>query len=561
MKTLGSDRRSLERRRWDVIVIGTGMGGATIGYALAASGLDVLFCEKGRRLIDGDGVLRGDYPEASADWSLMSPGNRRAHLAAGGRYSEDLEDLSGGTARRFVPFIGSGAGGSTALYGMGLERLFPIDFTPEKGHPEAGESTLPATWPITYADLEPYYRAAERLFLVRGEADPRRAGETFGLRPPPGPLSPGARELHHFLSSKGLHPYRMPLACEGLDGCQCCQGFLCPRDCKNDAARVCLTPAISRFGAHVLDECEVVRLEASSHAVERVQCSWRGEPLALRGDVVVLAAGGLATPKILLQSASPLWPTGLANRSGLVGCNLMRHHIDLYIVFQDARDPHSAQHKELSFTDFYWTDGEKLGAVQGFGAIPPPAVTLAEAEEHLRQGRGYWALPALRLARPLARRLFSTLFDGRVVLATTLEDLPYRDNRVTLSSSGSFALTYRVREYEAARMARFRERMATVLKPYRFLRLKQAASNRRIAHVCGTSRFGNDPKSSVLDYTNRAHDVDNLYVVDASFFPASGGTGPALTIAANALRVAEYIKQPIGRCSPRADPIDTGDRR
>src|SRR5581483_11890990 len=201
--------------------------------------------------------------------------------------------------------------GSSALYGMALERLFPIDFTPEKAHPQAGESTLPSNWPITYGDLEPYYQAAERLFRLHGEPDPRRAAERFGVRPAPGSLSEGALELQAFLRSKGLHPYRMPLACELVDGCQCCQGFLCPRECKNDAARICLMPAMSKFGAQIVDECEVMSLEASSDAVERVVCSWRGEPLVLRANVVILAAGGLATPKILLQSASPRWPTGL----------------------------------------------------------------------------------------------------------------------------------------------------------------------------------------------------------------------------------------------------------
>src|SRR5581483_7401175 len=177
---LSDHRRALERRRWGVIVIGTGMGGATIGYALAASGLDVLFCEKGRRLMNGDAILRGDYPEAASRWALTASSDRRVQLAAGGRCSEELEDVSGATPRRFIPFIGSGTGGSSALYGMALERLFPIDFTPEKAHPQAGESTLPSNWPITYGDLEPYYQAAERLFRLHGEPDPRRAAERFG---------------------------------------------------------------------------------------------------------------------------------------------------------------------------------------------------------------------------------------------------------------------------------------------------------------------------------------------------------------------------------------------
>ena len=125
-----------------------------------------------------------------------------------------------------------------------------------------------------------------------------------------------------------------------------------------------------------------------------------------------------------------------------------------------------------------------------------------------------------------------------------MEDLPYSDNRVLPAvdgPAGAVHITYRLRDQDRVRIARFRSLMKTALKPLRWRLIKQAENNQRIAHVCGTCRFGNDPKTSVLDQNNRCHDLDNLYVVDSSFFPSSGGTNPSLTIAANALRVADQL--------------------
>ncbi|MBE9535111.1 MAG: GMC family oxidoreductase [Proteobacteria bacterium] len=536
---------------WDAIIIGTGIGGGTLGYALAKAGKSVLFCEKGKSHLDGDLALRGDYAETFFARPEVPLPKHREILSRAGRCFDEIEDLSSERCRCFIPFIGFGTGGSSALYGMAMERFFPADFTPKRYYPEATESTLPECWPITYEELQPYYEGAERLYRVRGTADPLRGDETLGHLPPPLPC-PGSQELHDFLRGKGLNPYRLPIACEYVSGCRGCQGFLCARNCRNDSVRICLEPALTQFGAHLVDECEVLKLEATRSLVTGVVCSWRGHELTLRAKIVVLAAGALATPKILLESASPAWPYGLANDSGLVGRNLMRHYIDLYAVFPKARQGLPGNLKELAFNDFYIAGGQKLGTVQSFGAMPPASVIVESMEQELREGSLIGAAWLFKLAKPMVKPVLNHLFSRSIILATIMEDLPYKDNLVMLSEQpdshgrSRLALKYRIREYDSARIKAFREKVRATLMPYRFILIKQADNNERLAHVCGTCRFGLDRNESVLDANNRAHGLPNLYVVDSSFFPSSAGTNPALTIAANALRVSEKILSKVG---------------
>lgn len=337
------------------------------------------------------------------------------------------------------------------------------------------------------------------------------------------------------------------MACEFVDGCATCQGYLCERKCKNDAARICLEPALALHGARLMDQCEVLRLEASAAAVTALECDWRGRRVTLRGKRIILAAGALETPRLLLQSASDTWPDGLANASGMVGRNLMRHHIDLYLVVPNTPRGFDNRHKEFAFNDFYQANGAKLGSVQSFGRLPPAPVLAASMADDLRQGPLPWTAPLFNAAGPLVQPFLKQLVEQRMILASTLEDLPYADNRVTLAPGASaaqgvrLAIDYRVRAHDRQRIGAFRTLLNGVLKPYQFSVVKQADNNQRIAHACGTCRFGSDPADSVLDKNNRAHGLANLYVVDGSFFPSSGGTNPSLTIAANALRVASHL--------------------
>jgi choline dehydrogenase-like flavoprotein len=320
--------------------------------------------------------------------------------------------------------------------------------------------------------------------------------------------------------------------------CATCQSYLCPRQCKNDAGRICVAPAVARYGAALLDECTVVRLEASRTAVDALVCHWQGRTVRLRGKIVVLAAGALSTPGILLNSTSADWPHGVANNSGMVGRNLMRHLLDLYVIALPFSGPVRGQIKEIGFNDFYHFNGGKYGNVQSFGPLPSMRYLLNRPAPNLQRR-------FLRHAVSLATPPWDRFRHSRLVLASILEDLPYAENRVLPAASANgvsrIKFQYTIHAHERRRQTEFRASLANVLKPSSYFRMR-ADGNTMLAHVCGTCRFGADPKSSVLDATNRAHDLSNLYVCDSSFFPSSAGINPALTVAANALRVAAHVQ-------------------
>jgi len=233
-----------------------------------------------------------------------------------------------------------------------------------------------------------------------------------------------------------------------------------------------------------------------------------------------------------------------------VGMNLMRHFIDLYAIKPPNPEGININLKEIAFNDYYAHSTGKFGTIQSFGSLPPASIIADELEKGLRRnGNLLFAGSLFSIVKPAIKLVLSRIFSKRVILASIMEDLPYKDNYMTLSdkidSMGRkrIVIKYRIKERERARIKLFRKQISGILKPYPFMLIKQAENNQRIAHVCGTCRFGGDPKESVLDSNNRAHGVENLYVVDSSFFPSSGGTNPALTIAANALRVADHIKQ------------------
>lgn len=520
----------IQRSRWDYLIVGTGVGGATLGHALAKRGKRVLFLEKGRASFLHTDTLRAAYPEMDFPRMEAPSAGHAPLLARAGRWYDELLD----DQRSFVPFIGCGTGGSSALYGMAMERFFPSDFEPRRHFSNNTASSLPDAWPIRYEELAPYYQRAEELYRVHGRQDPLRPQAPV-LRLPPS-LSPRNAELYDHFQRQGLHPYQLPLACESVPDCECCQGYLCAKNCKNDAGRMCLEPAVRDHGAVLLDDCEVLHLEATPDQVTGIVCRHREQTVTLHANRVILAAGALTTPALLLRSTSAHWPRGLANASELVGRNLMRHCVDLYLVF--TRSDGENRFKELGLSDFYQSGGEKLGTIQSFGLLPPAPILAATMAKEVRDVAP-WAAPLFRLVQPLVRAVLPTVFKRGVLLAAIMEDLPYDDNRVTISPSPR--LDYRLHPDDMSRLKTFRSHVGRALKPYRYLALHQAEKNSMLAHVCGTCRFGEDPANSVLDRHNRAHGIRNLYVVDSSFFPSSGGTNPALTIAANALRVADHL--------------------
>jgi choline dehydrogenase-like flavoprotein len=536
--------REAERIEWDVIVVGTGMGGGTLGHALARAGRRVLFVEKGRSTLPGtSGTIRSAMPELAEPVSARSTNTYHDALARAGRSSDEIEDVTGRRRKRFVPFIGSGTGGSSALYGMVCERFFAEDFTPRQHFSDPGESTVPEAWPITYDQMAPWYTKAEKLLGVRGAPDPMRAEAAEVNLPAAPPFSPDNQPLVNYLTGRGLHPYHLPMACDYTDDCATCQSYLCPNACKNDAARNGVLPAVTEHGAQLLAECRVVRLESDDSRVTQVICQRRTDMLALRAKVVVLAAGALATPVLLLNSRTGDWPRGLANGSDMVGRNLMRHVMDWIEIWPRRGSKITAENKEIGLNDFYFFQGQKFGTVQSAGAM----ASLAPLGMLMNQPG---LLPkALRLMSPAARPIYDRIINGGLVLAAIMEDLPYLDNRVlpsdrpTVDGRQRLRLRYHLHPSEIARRAEFLRQLKGVLQPFRTLTLRTGESNTTLGHVCGTVRFGTDAATSVLDENNRAHEVDNLYVVDASFFPSSAGLNPSLTVAANALRVAEHVNQ------------------
>lgn len=530
-----------ERVLWDVVVVGAGMGGGLLGYQLARSGRRVLFIEKGRSTLSGTaGTIRSAMPELAEPSVTHSEAAYFDALARAGRSTDEIEDISKRRSKKFVPFIGSGTGGSSALYGMVCERFFARDFTPRENFRNVGDSTVPEAWPISYDELAPWYTEAERVLGVRGQPDPLRPEAAAVGLPAAPPFSADNQPLVDYLAGRGLHPYHLPMACEYTDDCTTCQTYLCPKVCKNEAGRNGVEPAIAEHGAQLLTECRVVRLDADRTQVRQVICEHRSGTLAIKAKVVVLAAGALATPVLLLNSRTGDWPGGLANGSDMVGRNFMRHLLDPIEIWPQPDSRITAANKEIGLNDFYFRDGEKYGTVQSFGALPP-----MEWLANRPDARG----KALRLMRPAVRRVYEKLFTGGLILAAMTEDLPYLDNRVLPGDGPSTdgrqraRIQYRLHANDAQRRTAFLQLLNDVLDPFRKRALGSGKDNSNLGHVCGTVRFGTDPRTSVLDQHNRAHEVENLYVVDTSFFPSSAGLNPSLTVAANALRVGTHVSQ------------------
>jgi choline dehydrogenase-like flavoprotein len=520
---------------WDVVVVGTGMGGATAGYELARLGRRVLFLEKG--------LPRGTPAAAGEDEAA-------ARLRDGPLPPPQRGRTSFGDAEFHAP-LGCGVGGTTTLYAAALERFTPADFRPRANYPEAADATLPEAWPVGYEELLPYYERAETLFRVSGTADPLAPGPQPALRTPP-PLS--ARDAHLFevLRGQGLHPYRIHAGYEFVAGCSGCAAGPCLRGCKSDAGRICIDPALERHGAQLLTGCEVLGIEAGADRVDALHCSWNGRAIRVKARVIVLAAGAFMTPVLLLNS-------GLANRSGLVGRNLMLHVSDFIALSPRGRFSGDGPQKSLALNDLYQAGGRKLGTFQTAGA----AVEVGQIMQYMRdvaeRDPAWWRKLASprpawwrRLSSPAVRAVALFMYYGldfrnAAVWASVIEDLPYHDNRVVADpgAPNGMRFEYRYPDELRERVRLFRARLAQALGPVRAMVLS-GENNLNYGHVCGTCRFGDDPATSVLDRDNRAHGVDNLYVVDASFFPSSGGTNPSLTIAANALRAAAAIDARLG---------------
>lgn len=474
---------------WDVAVIGAGAGGASAGFNLARQSRSVLFLERGK----------------------LEPPPTQERTTPSWLWPDKITRQAPGAAEQLI--VGCGVGGSTSAFSMIMDRFRAVDFVPRQYCPEPQNTTLPDAWPVPLSELEPYYARAESLFRVRGTSDPLYpAADT--LRAPVEPTDADVLVHEHLLRS-GLHPYPLHYAREHVHGCTGCFMSCCRNNCRYDAGRVCVQPALREHGAHILPECHVERLECdNSREVRWARATWRGRPIRIKARTFVLALNAVLTPALLLRSVSTTFPDGLGNSSGIVGRNLMTHVSDnLFVRLDNHADcVNSRMSNGVSLNDFYVHANVKLGNVHAHALRFPPSM--------------------------------SARLGGSVLFSAVVEDFPYFRNRVLPRPGSERDVLW---EYHPTRELRTRAQMlrkafsSTLRKAALSVEVAGPDGQLNLTHMCGTCRFGDDPRSSVLDRNNRMHDVGNVYVVDASFFPSSGAMNPSLTIVANSLRVSDLI--------------------
>jgi choline dehydrogenase-like flavoprotein len=521
-------------KHWDVVVVGAGMGGAVVGYELAKSGKSVLFLEKGMPATKG----------ANSDQTSNLLEDPVQRMKSG--YWPDKITRSNGNSEDgefFIP-LGCGPGGSTRLYASQLERFLPIDFAPPIGGVETKNvNFINDGWPIKYSEFLENYRKAEKLFKVSGTQDELNLDPQLNLGIPQR-LGGLDEKIFCSLVKAGLHPFRAHIACSFVEGCNGCGGRVCKKSCKNDAEKIALTPALKLHGSAILYECEVDKLNFEDGAIKSLDFSHENKSYKVNGKIFILAAGALNSPLILFRSGQNFSYDGLANSSGMVGRNLMWHASDFFAV----RSKNKASYlpgalKALSINDFYLYKNQKLGTIQSVG-VP---VDYGYVQSYLvnrvqKLPKKYGRLIPKSLIK-ISAHLGATYFRNSSVFATIVEDFPYYENRVIFNKELPYKIIFNYNNSKELniRSHELYKNIKKVLEgDYQVIKLSRGM-NINYGHACGTLRFGRDPKTSVLNQYNRAHDVSNLYVVDASFFPTSGGTNPSLTIAANALRVADYI--------------------
>ncbi len=513
---------------YDVIIIGTGAGGGTLLHRLAPTGKRILVLE------------RGDFvPREKANWD-----SRAVNVEAKYNTKEVWYDKEG---KPLHPHTNYYVGGNTKFYGAALFRLRKEDF----GELRHKGGVSPA-WPISYDDLEPYYTQAEQLYHVHGKrgedpTEPRASG------PYPHPAvshEPRIQQLADDFARLGAKPFHVPLGIR-LDEkspakslcirCETCDGYACLLNGKSDAHTIAVAPSLERPNVTLLTNAFVSRLETngSGREVSAVHVRRNGTPETFSASVVVVSAGAINSAALLLRSASDKHPRGLANSSDVVGRHYMGHVNSVLLAVSKCPNPTVFQ-KTLAVNDFYFGSKEwefPMGHISFVGKLDGVALSAGAPA----------ITPGFTLDLMARHSLDFWL---------TSEDLPDPENRVTLDKKGDIVLSYKPNNVEAHE--RLRAKLESLMKQQtkcpehghechqglfaRNLFLGERIPLAGVAHQNGTIRFGKDPKTSALDTNCKAHDVDNLYVVDGSFFVSSAAVNPALTIMANALRVGDHLK-------------------
>ena len=504
---------------FDVIIIGTGAGGGTLAYRLAPSGKRVLLLE------------RGDYvPREKDNWDTKA-----VNLHGKYQTKEVWWDKDGNPLHPHTNYY---VGGNTKFYGAALFRLRQQDF---------GEIThaggISPAWPITSEDMDPYYTQAEHLYQVhglRGE-DPTDPPARAPYPHPPVSHEPRIQQLSDDFARLGLKPFHVPIGVM-LDEthprksrcirCSTCDGHPCLVSAKSDAQVVCVDPALEHPNVTLLTNAYVSSLETSptGREVTRVRVQRNGQTEEYSADIIVVSCGAINSAALLLRSASDTHPRGLANGSDVVGRHYMGHNNAVMLALSRCANPTVFQ-KTLAVNDFYFGTKEwpyPMGHISFVGKTDTH--TLASGAPRIVPN---WTLELMA--------------NHSLDFWLTSEDLPDPNNRVTLTPDGQIVLAYTPNNLEGH--VRLTETLKGLLKhadchegliPMNFF-IGQRIPLAGVAHQCGTVRFGRDPKTSALDTNCKAHELDNLYVVDGSFFPASGAVNPALTIMANALRVGDHL--------------------
>jgi choline dehydrogenase-like flavoprotein len=509
--------------RFDVIIIGSGAGGGTLALKLAPSGLRVLILE------------RGEYLRREKDnWNADAVFNQQRYTA-----DERWLDKAG---RPFRPGAHYYVGGATKFYGAALLRFRAGDFGEVRHH-----GGVSPAWPIAYDDLEPYYTQAEQLYRVHGRHGIDPTEPPAGAPYPFPPVSHEARvaELEEDFKRLGLHPFPLPMGVM-LDEsdpetsrcirCSTCDGFPCLVDAKADAHTICIRAALAYPNVSLETGAFVTRLETGpgGRSVREVVVARDGGEERYAANVVIVSAGAVNSAALLLRSANDDHPNGLANGSDVVGRHYMAHNNSAMIAVSKRKNPTVFQ-KTLGVNDYYYKSDDfdyPLGHFQMLGK--------SEAAEF--KGDAKFA-PGFALER---------LAEHALDFWLTSEDLPDPNNRVTVGAGGQISLSYTENNLEGHRrlLAKLKDLLAhagceTHLIPNE-LYLGKKIPIAGVAHQNGTIRFGTDPRTSALDVNCKAHEVDNLYVVDGSFFVSSTAVNPALTIMANALRVGDHLLQRLG---------------
>ena len=480
-----------------VAIVGSGMGGSTTAFGLAKAGIDCLVIER------GDFVKKED-----ANWSA-----REIFINQKYKPNEKWLDQDG---KEFTPGLHYIVGGNTRVYGASLPRFRESDFEEIK-HKEG----ISPAWPFTYNDLEPYYCQAEQLYKVHGTTgeDPTEPKRSKPFPYPPLAHEPYIANLLERLKKAGVKPHSnymgVDLASDGACiRCGTCDGFICKLDAKSDAQTCALSPAIKTGHVKLERNLKVTKVVSNGRKVEYLLAERDGNEVKIYAKKYVLSLGAVNTAALLLRSGQ------VANSSGLVGRNFMMHN-NAHIAAFDARKTNDVTfQKTLSFSDWYFDGGNgyPLGSVQLIGKVQGIMM------------KSYVTKVPLPILNYIANR--------SVEFVVMNEDLPSLSNRVEITKSGGIQIFRKALNTSAHKeMMRKTKR---VLRKAGFQGIfVQPFDISMNSHQCGTSVAGVNPKNSVVDQYCKSHDLDNLYLIDGGFFPSSAAMNPALTIAAQALRVVE----------------------